>query len=88
MKISSQIPNPLTSLLLWIGNEPNEVAFMKVKIGKVLTLSDWRINPSETKRFSHNLDSSEYAYWDYITAWTNLLFQQNKNQNFIMVLLL
>lgn len=49
-------------------NHPHQITFIKVKICQVLTLSAWKFS------------SYTYSYWEYMTAWTNILFRQNRYQ--------
>ncbi|KAI4313346.1 hypothetical protein L6164_026332 [Bauhinia variegata] len=50
-----------------------------VRIEKVLSLKDWGQPPYQTKKFSINYNPIGYSYWDYISAWENVLYIQNKN---------
>ncbi|KAL2543166.1 Retrotransposable element Tf2 [Abeliophyllum distichum] len=58
-------------------NKPNThwIDFSKIKILKVLTLSDWNQQPWETKILSlKNGQKSQFSYQDYMKAWYNVLY--------------
>nr|KYP42606.1 hypothetical protein KK1_035976 [Cajanus cajan] len=50
-----------------------------LQILKVLTFKDFETNPNQVKKISQPFDSIGYNYWDYINAWTNVFWFQNKN---------
>ncbi|KAL2503948.1 Uncharacterized protein Adt_19569 [Abeliophyllum distichum] len=63
-----------------ISHTPNKrnthwIDFSKIKILKVVSLSDWNQEPWEPKVFSlKNGQKSQFSYQDYMKAWYNVLY--------------
>ncbi|KAL2541609.1 Uncharacterized protein Adt_02587 [Abeliophyllum distichum] len=71
-------------------NKPNThwIDFSKIKILKVLTLSDWNQQPWETKIFSlKNGQKSQFSYQDYMKAWYNVLYFRPSSHSWFILLL-
>ena len=57
--------------------DKEKLIFRKIKLCKIITLDQWGGDPNKKNKFSRPFHVSEYSYWDYIDAWTNVLYGQN-----------
>ncbi|XP_057954918.1 uncharacterized protein LOC131148954 isoform X2 [Malania oleifera] len=59
-------------------HDSTKLAFIKIKIKRILSLKQWGGNPNSTRKFSGPFSPPEFNYWDYKDAWTKSLYRQNK----------
>lgn len=54
-------------------NSENKIIYFKLKINKVIHPDEWGQPLYEEKPFTRYFTPQTYSYYDYITAWTNVL---------------
>ena len=59
--------------------DPTKIAFLKIKILRVLTSTKWNQSIYTEKRFSHQFLPQTYSYIDYQQAWYNVFWLNNFN---------
>nr|KYP56455.1 polyprotein [Cajanus cajan] len=62
-------------------DELGSIQFSKVKIQKILAPSDWNQPLCQGKSFSREFQPQHYTYYDYMLAWTNILYLQPKTHS-------
>jgi hypothetical protein len=55
-------------------NDKTKIIFSKFKILKILSPSDWKAHPSHTRSFTRRFSPQHYSYYDYMEAWSNMLY--------------
>ncbi|KAK3225975.1 hypothetical protein Dsin_005837 [Dipteronia sinensis] len=56
--------------------DKEELLFRKIKLCKIISQDQWG-DPNSIKPFSRQFLTPGFDYWDYIKAWTYLLYGQN-----------
>ncbi len=56
----------------------------KIKICKVLTLSDWGQDPYTEKMFPYSYIPNTFSYDDYRDAWYNILYYSNMSHSWFI----
>ncbi|KAK3189148.1 hypothetical protein Dsin_028709 [Dipteronia sinensis] len=60
--------------------DKEKIIFRKIKLCKILTQAQWG-DPNKKKRFSRQFLIPDFTYWDYIKAWTYMLYGQNPGKS-------
>jgi len=55
-------------------DKEGNIIYSKIKILHIITSQEWNQPPHETKSFSRYFIPQNYSYYDYIEAWTNVLY--------------
>jgi len=64
--------------------DEGNIQLSKIKILQVLTPQEWNQPLHNKKSFSRMFDSQQYSYYDYMDAWTNILFVNREKHSWFI----
>nr|KYP51741.1 Retrotransposable element Tf2 [Cajanus cajan] len=65
-------------------DDQNNIQFSKIKILRIMSPSDWDQPIHQPKSFSRQFQPQTFTYYDYITAWTHILYLQPKTHSWFI----